>query len=188
MEEEGWATCYPDGSGLDGKAARAYTRKCHLGFHEDKSDSECLGTSATDDGELSSIAQALEGAREAEMLALLTDSKPVISALRKMDTGVAPKIRDRGLELCNRTHKDTCVAWVKGHKGIKSNEEADKLCREASIVGHESEGVVTPAGLRAWSKRVRAEERGHWGGTVGQYQPTPNVLQRKGHSGGGSTG
>ena len=29
-----------------------------------------------------------------------------------------------------------------------------KLCREASILGHESEGVVT-AGLRAWSKRVR---------------------------------
>ena len=45
------------------------------------------------------------------------------------------------------------MVWVKGHKGIKGNEEADKLCREASILGHESEGVVTPAGLRAWSKR-----------------------------------
>ena len=41
------------------------------------------------------------------------------------------------------------VAWVKGHKGVKGNEEADKLCREASILGHETEGVVTPAGLRA---------------------------------------
>ena len=52
------------------------------------------------------------------------------------------------------------MAWIKGHKGIQGNEKADKLCREASILGHESEGVVTPAGLRAWSKRVRAEARG----------------------------
>ena len=68
-------------------------------------------------------------------------------------------------ELCNRTDKNTCVAWVKGHKGIKGNEEADKFCREASILGHESEGVVTPAGLSAWSKRVMAEaSEGGWEG------------------------
>ena len=99
------------------------------------------------------------------MLTILTDSKPAISALRKLDQGIAPPRSDieaRILgEFCNRKDKDTCVAWVKGHKGIKGNEEADtKLCREASILGHESEGVVTPAGLRAWSKRVRAEARG----------------------------
>ena len=34
------------------------------------------------------------------------------------------------------------------------------MCREASILGHESDGVVTLAGLRAWSKLVRAEARG----------------------------
>ena len=51
------------------------------------------------------------------------------------------------------------MAWVKGHKGIKGNEEANKLCREASIIGHESEGVVTAAGLRAWSKGAGAEAR-----------------------------
>ena len=45
-------------------------------------------------------------------------------------------------ELCRKGDKDTCVAWVKGHKGIRGNEEADKLCREASILGHESEGVL----------------------------------------------
>ena len=32
--------------------------------------------------------------------------------------------------------------------------------KQASILGHESEGIVTPAGLRAWSRRVRAEARG----------------------------
>ena len=32
-------------------------------------------------------------------------------------------------------------------QGIKGNEEANRLCKEASILGHEAEGVVTPAGL-----------------------------------------
>src|SRR5258708_1830373 len=99
------------------------------------------------------------------MLAILTDSKPALFTLRKLDNGVAPprsEIEARILkELCKRTGtQDTLVAWVKGHKGVEGNEEADKLCREATILGHESEGVVTPAGLRAWSKRVRAEARG----------------------------
>ena len=39
--------------------------------------------------------------------------------------------------------------------------------REASIIGHESEGVVTPAGFRAWSKRDRAEARGGGEGVLG---------------------
>ena len=92
LEEEGWTTCYTDGSGLDDKAAGAYTRKCHLGFHEDKSDSKDLGTRATHyDGKLSGIAQGLEGLREVGMLVILTDSKPAISTLKKLDTGVAPR-------------------------------------------------------------------------------------------------
>ena len=129
------------------------------------------------------------------MLAILTDSKPAISAIRKLDKGLAqPRsgIEARILEdLCKKIDKDTCVAWVKNHKGIKGKEEADRLCRQTSILGHEAEGVVTPAGLRAWSKHVRAEareeERGYWDGTARQYQPTPGVSRRKGHNGGGST-
>ena len=49
---------------------------------------------------------------------------------------------------------------VKGHKDIKGNKTADKLSKHASILGHESEGVVKPAGLKAWARRVRAEARG----------------------------
>ena len=49
---------------------------------------------------------------------------------------------------------------MKGHKDIKGNEEADKLSKTTSILGHESEGVVTPAGLKAWARRERAKARG----------------------------
>ena len=80
--------CYTDGSGLNDKASGAYTRKCHVGFHEDKTGSEYLGIKATHyDGELSGIAQALKEVREVNMLTILTDSKPAISALRKLDRG-----------------------------------------------------------------------------------------------------
>ena len=71
-------------------------------------------------GELSGIAQVLEEVREVSMLAILTDSKPAISALRKLDKGLAPprsEVEARILEeICKRVGKDTFVAWVKGHK------------------------------------------------------------------------
>ena len=170
LEEEGWTTCYTDGSGLENKASGAFTRSNHTGLHKERSGSKYLGTRATHfDGELNGIAQALEESREVNLLTILTDSKPAISTIRKLDSGTVPprsEIEARILdELCRRSHNrlDTGLAWVKGHKGIEGNEKADKLCKEASILGHESEGVVTPAGLRAWSKRVRAEARGGTG-------------------------
>ena len=33
LEEEGWTTCYTDGSGLDDKALGAFTRYSHTGTH-----------------------------------------------------------------------------------------------------------------------------------------------------------
>ena len=53
LEEEGWTTCYTDGSDFDDKAAGAYTQSCHLGLHDAESGSEFLGIKATHyDGEL----------------------------------------------------------------------------------------------------------------------------------------
>ena len=65
----------------------------------------------------------------------------------------------------------TTINWVKGHKDIRGNERADLLSKQASILGHESEGTVTPAGLKAWARRVRAEVRGGGGeGILGWHR------------------
>ena len=84
----------------------------------------------------------------------------------KLDSGTeAPRsvIEARishALEIREIRQLETYLAWVKGHKDIKGSEAADKLSKHASILGHESEGVVTPARLRAWARRARAEARG----------------------------
>ena len=121
------------------------------------------------------ISQAMEEAREVNMLAILTDRKPGISTLRKLDRRLTPlrsKIETRELEeLCKRIDKDTYMAWAKAHKEFRGNKEADTLCKEVSILRHELEGVVTPNGLRGWAKREKVEARGGVGeGILGWHR------------------
>ena len=161
-----------DGSGLNDKAAGRF---CSNPNRTDKerqpelSGSGYLGTKSTHfDGELEGIALALETHthNDTNLLAILTDSKPAIRVLEKLDSGTeAPRSAieariQHTLEVREHNRQETYIAWVKGHKDIKGNEKADKLSKETSVLGHESEGVVTPAGLRAWARRVRAEARG----------------------------
>ena len=172
LEEEGWTTAFTDGSGLKDKAAGGF---CSNPNRTDKerqpelSGSGYLGTKATHfDGELEGIALALEKHTHTgtNLLAMLTDSKPAIRVLEKLDSGTeAPRSAieariQRSLEIRENNRQETYLAWVKGHKDIKGNEKADKLSKDTFILGHESEGVVTPAGLKAWARRVRAEARG----------------------------
>ena len=67
----------------------------------------------------------MEEAREVNMLAILTDNKPGILTLRKLDRGHTPprsEIEARVLEeLCRRIDKDTCVAW--GSRLTKGSRE-----------------------------------------------------------------
>ena len=103
------------------------------------------------------------------MVALISDCKPAIRAIEKLARGKeAPRSHIEArilhtLETRENNLQETYMAWVKGHKGIKGNVKADKLSKEASILGHESQGVVTPAGLRAWARRERKEARGGGG-------------------------
>ena len=139
--------------------------------------SKYLGIKSTHfDGELEGIALALEkhththshphSHTSTNLLAILTDSKPAIRVLEKLDSGtegprsvIEARIQHT-LDIRKNNNQDTYIAWVKGHKDIKGNERADKLSKETSIPGHESEGVITPAGLRAWARQARAEARG----------------------------
>ena len=143
----------------------AYMRGYYLGFYEKRLGSEYLSEKATHyDRELAGIAQAMEEVWEVNMLAILIYSKPGISTLRNLDRELTlprSKIEARELkELCRIFDKDTCMARIKAHKEVKGNKEAGMLCKEASILGHKSEEVVTPNGLRAWAKWKIAEARG----------------------------
>ena len=172
LEEEGWTTAFTDGSGLNDKAAGGFCSNPSRLDKERQPDLEgsgYLGPKSTHfDGELEGIALALEKHTDADthLLAILTDSKPAIRTLKKLDSGAeAPgsgteaRIQ-KTLETRENNKQETYLAWVKCHKDIKGNEKADKLSKATSILGHESEGVVTPAGLRAWARRERAKARG----------------------------
>ena len=74
-----------------------------------------LGIKATHfDGQLTGIALALEGHKEADMVALLSDCKPAIRVVEKIDSGrLAPRtsIEARIQQaLGNRREKDTYLA------------------------------------------------------------------------------
>ena len=170
-EEEGWKVAFTDGSGLDNKAAGVFcsnpTRTDKERNPQDLSNSSYLGTRATHiDGELEGIALALEAHNETGMLAILSDCRPAIRTVEKLDSGMTgPRSHieariQSALETRESEKLETHISWVKGHKDIKGNELADKLSKHSSILGHESEGTVTPAGLKAWARRVRAEARG----------------------------
>ena len=119
------------------------------------------------------IALALEAHTHTRMLAILSDCRPAIRTTENLNSGthgprshIEARIQE-ALEDRSNQQLETMISWVKGHKDIKGNERADALSKQASILGHESEGTVTPAGLKAWARRVRAEARGNGNGLLG---------------------
>ena len=171
-EDEGWTTAFTDGSGLDNKAAGGFCSNPNKPPRAtdptpDLWGKSYLGTRATHiDGELEGIAIALEAHEQTGMLAILSDCKPAIRTTENLDSGaqgprshIEARIQE-ALETRGNQQLETMISWIKGHKDIRGNEKADILSKQTSILGHESEGTVTPAGLKAWARRVRAEARG----------------------------
>ena len=160
-EDEGWTTAFTDGSGLNNKAAGGFCSNPNkpprtLDPIPDLSGKKYLGTRATHiDGELEGIALALEAHEQTGMLAILSDCRPAIRTTENLDSGtqvprshIEARIQE-ALETRGNQQLETMITWVKGHKDIKGNERADSLSKQASILGHEAEGTVTPAGLKA---------------------------------------
>ena len=155
-----------------------------------------LGTRSTHiDGELEGISLALEALTKRRQ-AILSDCRPAIRVTEKLDSGtegprssIEARIQ-RALEIRENRQQETYLTWVKGHKDIKGNEAADKLSKQASILGHESEGVVTPAGLRACARRERAKARGAdcWGGAGKHCPPTLGAERTRGYRTSGCSG
>ena len=176
-------TYITDGSGLDDKAAGGVCSNSNRQDKDRQSEvmgSKYLGTKSTHiDGELEGIALVLEKHTEngTNMVALLSNCKRAIRTVEKLNRGEeAPRshIEARiinALETRENNLQETYMAWVKGHKDIQGNMKADKLSKETSTLGHESEGVVTPAGLRAWARRESKEARGGGGeGILGWHR------------------
>ena len=75
------------------------------------------------------------------MVALLSDCKPAIRVVEKLDSGTeAPRSRpsieartQHALEERESKLQETYIAWVKGHKDIKGNEMADKLSKQEAL-------------------------------------------------------
>ena len=91
--EEAWATAFTDGSGLDNKAVGGFCanpNRLTKGPDTDLSGDQYLGIKATHfEGELAGIALALEDHTVTNMVALLTDCKPTIQVVVKIDSGTA---------------------------------------------------------------------------------------------------
>ena len=112
------------------------------------------------------VALALEAHGQTGMLAIPLDCRLAIRTTENLDSGAqVPRSHieariQKALETRGNQQLETMISWVKGYKDINSNKRANIMSKEASILGYDSDGVVTLVGLKAWARRVRTEVRG----------------------------
>ena len=123
------------------------------------------------------------------MVALLSDCRPAIRTMEKLDSGISDQSK-RGYSLPSspeRAAPGHLPSVGESAKDIKGNEAADAgLSKRASIFGYESEGVMTPVGLRAEARG--GAEMACWNGEEGPCQHTHGAGQIRGRTTGGYSG
>ncbi|KAF8474092.1 ribonuclease H-like domain-containing protein [Kalaharituber pfeilii] len=167
MEEEGWGEVYTDGSRIKERSGAGVVEGGRV-------TSIYLGERATvNDAELLAIGEAMRSSGETLEL---TDSMVAVRNIQKIaeghptHQGASQKVRERWEE---RGDEDVAIMWVKGHKGIKGNESADRAARIGTALQYEEE-VITESEMIQQAKRGRAAERDRLGMS---YCP----LRRLGH-------
>ena len=125
---------FSDGSRLDEAAAAATTKRAkYLGLHATVMDSEMTG-----------VLLALEDGSQCIAL----DSQGAIQRLEQLYTQPARSWIELQLQLENRT--GCTVMWVRGHAGIKGNEDADRGAKIRAYGGRVTNqpSILTPAGIK----------------------------------------
>ncbi|KAF8460839.1 hypothetical protein BDZ91DRAFT_798534 [Kalaharituber pfeilii] len=148
-EDEGWQTFYMDGCRIDDLTSAGTYNKGH-------STSLYLGKQSTvNDGKLISIGEALEH-QEGELL-IVTDSKVAITKLQKIargdptHEGAAELVRGKWEERVRRSDLDVGVMWVKSHKGVKGNTEADRAAKIGTHLQYQDEITPNTTGTKSLS-------------------------------------
>jgi len=126
------------------------------------------------DGEVCGVRGALEDAPNEANVLILSDSQAAIAAVKNAGhTGKArtPDLKAVLTDIKERQArmgpKAVTFGWVKAHNELYSNEEADRLAKEATHL-YPEDSQITEGGLKQAWKRKREEERRVKGAEMGR--------------------
>ncbi|KAF8461586.1 hypothetical protein BDZ91DRAFT_797845 [Kalaharituber pfeilii] len=158
VEDERWTSHYTDGSRMNDLTGAGTFKQ-----HPRKRTSIYLGRLSTvNDAGLLAMSGALES--QANELLIITDSQVAITKLQRIANGepnyegASQRVREAWERRAETGDLDVAVMWVKAHKGIMGNTEADTAAKIGTCLQYQEE-TITEAGWRQQAKAYRALER-----------------------------